>query len=109
MTLRELRRSPENVRGILEALPTSSVELLSDSPEVERLRDAYLHAGVVGPNSADDAEHIAAASVAEVDVVVSWNFKHIVHMDRIRGYEAVNLMQGYKLLRIHSPREVVEP
>ena len=59
------------------------------------------------PKSAADAEHIAAATVAGVDLMVSWNFKHIVHFDKIRGFEAVNLLQGYKPIRIHSPREVV--
>ena len=96
VTLRELRRSPDHVRRILEELPMSSIEMLPDSPEVERLRDAYLQAGVVGPNSADDAEHIAAASVAEVDVVVSWNFEHIVHIDRnsrLRSSESPTRLQ----------------
>ena len=107
VTLRELRRSPEQVRQLLQELPSSSVELLEDSLEIEQLRDAYVQAGVVGTASIDDAEHIAAATVAEADVVVSWNFRHIVHFDKIRGYEAVNLLQGYKPIRIHSPREVI--
>ena len=62
---------------------------------------------VVGRSAAEDAEHIASASVAGVDLVISWNFKHIVRLDRILGYEAVNLRQGYKPLRIYSPKEVV--
>lgn len=108
VTLRELRRSPENVQRLLEGLPSDSVELVEDSPEIERLRDAYVQAGVVTTSSLDDAEHIASATVAEVDVVVSWNFKHIVHFEKIRGYEAVNLLQGYRAIRIHSPREVIQ-
>lgn len=108
VTLRELRRSPEQVRQLLQELPSRSVEVLEDSPEIAQLRDAYMQAGVVGSASIDDAEHIAAATVAEVDVVVSWNFKHIVHFDKIRGYEAVNLLQGYKPIRIHSPKEVIQ-
>jgi hypothetical protein len=107
VTLRELRRSPANVQKLLEGLPSGSVELVEDSPEIGRLRDAYVQAGVVTATSLDDAEHIASASVAEVDVVVSWNFRHIVHFDKIRGYEAVNLLQGYRAVRIHSPREVI--
>jgi hypothetical protein len=50
--------------------------------------------------------HIALATVANVDVLVSWNFKHIVRFDKIRLFNAANLQQGYKLLAIHSPREV---
>jgi hypothetical protein len=72
------------------------------------LRDAYLAAGVVGPASAADAEHIAAATVAEVDIVVSWNFKHIVHFDKIRGFNGVNSLRGYRPLEIYSPVEVVD-
>jgi len=51
--------------------------------------------------------HIALATIAEVDVLVSWNFKHIVRLDKIRLFNAVNLEQGYKSLTIYSPREVI--
>jgi hypothetical protein len=50
--------------------------------------------------------HIALATVADADVLVSWNFKHIVRFDQIRLFNAANLEQGYKPLSIHSPREV---
>ena len=55
-----------------------------------------------------DAEHIASASVADVDLIVSWNFKHIVHFEKIRGYHAVNLLRGFHQIPIHSPTEVIE-
>jgi hypothetical protein len=54
-----------------------------------------------------DAQHIAMASVARVDVLVSWNFKHIVNLQRIRGYNSVNLRQGYPMIEIRTPREVM--
>lgn len=72
------------------------------------MRKAYLAAGVVGPASSNDAAHIAVATVADVDIVVSWNFKHIVHFDKIAGFEGVNLLHGFRSPRIHSPKEVVE-
>lgn len=72
-------------------------------------KDNTIAAGVVGLASAEDAEHIAVATVADADMVVSWNFKHIVHYDKIAGYNAVNLLRGYKLLNIYSPKEVVTP
>jgi hypothetical protein len=53
-----------------------------------------------------DAQHIAVATVARVDVLVSWNFRHIVNVDRIHGFNAVNLRAGYPLLEIRSPLEV---
>jgi len=83
------------------------LEILGENPEITILRDAYLFAGVVGPASRSDAEHIAAARVAGVEMIVSWNFKHIVHFDKIRGYHATNLLHGYPAIPIHSPLEVV--
>ena len=50
--------------------------------------------------------HIALASIADVDVLVSWNFRHIVRLDRIRPFGAVNLESGYRVLSIYSSREV---
>ena len=54
----------------------------------------------------EDSDHIGLATIAEVDVLVSWNFKHIVHFDKIRLFNAVNIEQGYRPLQIYSPREV---
>ncbi len=107
LTLRELAQAPAHVRGVLPQLPPQEVEFLEASDEIRQLRNAYLQAGILTPASASDAEHIAAATVAGVDLLVSWNFRHIVHYDRIRGVAAVNLLQGYEPLRSHSPREVV--
>ena len=75
--------------------------------ESEQLRDAYLAAGVVGPAAMNDAHHVALATVARADLIVSWNFRHIVHVEKIRRFNAVNLMEGYVTIDIRSPREVV--
>ena len=109
VTLRELLDAPEGVRRILASLPPEHVESLPDCPEIVELRDSYIEAGVVGPGSMEDAEHVAAASVADVDMMISWNFKHIVHFERINGHHGVNLICGYKPVNIYSPREVIEP
>lgn len=106
--LAELDRAPQTVQEVLASLPDERVELIEFSDEVAQLRDAYIKAGVVTPSSRSDAEHIASASVADVDFVVSWNFKHIVHYDKISGYQAVNLLNGYRQIKIYSPREVIE-
>jgi len=107
-TLAELQRAPDYVRKVLGQLPPDAVETLEFSNEIALLRDAYLQAGILKLENKSDAEHIASASVADVDLVVSWNFKHIVHFEKIAGYQAVNLMNGYKEIRIYSPKEVVE-
>ncbi|MFQ5671894.1 MAG: hypothetical protein ACE5G9_02285 [Nitrospinales bacterium] len=106
--LRKLNMAPDYVQRILTGLPPEMVERVDYSEEIGILRDGYLKAGVVGIGSKFDAEHIATASVAEVDFVVSWNFKHIVHYEKISGYQAVNLLNGYQPIRIYSPKEVVE-
>jgi hypothetical protein len=107
-TSRELNDAPQKVQDVLGGLPPEMVEVIDLSEEIYTLRDAYLKAAVVGPASEADAEHIAAATVAGVDFVVSWNFKHIVHYDKIRGFQAINLLQGYEPIQIFSPKEVVE-
>lgn len=107
-TLDELNRAPERVQKILADIPEEFVELFDAGDEADKLATAYLEAGILGKSSMGDAEHIAAASLAEVDFVVSWNFKHIVHYDKIRAYQAVNMLKGYKPILIYSPKEVVE-
>jgi len=90
-------------------VPSAQLEYHEITEEMERLRDAYLSAGVLGESSDADALHVAAATVLEVDLIVSWNFKHIVHFEKIRGFNAVGRLQGYKAVDIHSPLEVIEP
>jgi hypothetical protein len=67
----------------------------------------YISEGIVGSSSLVDAQHIAIATVARVDVLASWNFKHTVNLQRIRGYNSVNLRHSYPLLEIRTPREVM--
>jgi predicted nucleic acid-binding protein len=109
VTVEELQPAPEEVRQVLATLPAEHLELVEVSDEAEALRQAYLEAGIVGGAASNDAAHIAAATVAEVDIVVSWNFKHIVHFEKIAGYEGVNTLRGFRSPRIYSPKEVVEP
>ncbi len=106
LTLRELEAAPEGVRMVLGRVPQAQIELLSLSSEAEELAAAYLEDGAIGARMRADALHIALATVARVDVLVSWNFKHIVNLKRIHAYNAVNLKKGYPLLEIRTPREV---
>jgi len=62
---------------------------------------------VVGKTSFDDCVHIALATIYKADVLVSWNFKHIVNIYRIRGYNSVNLRLGYSTLEIRSPQDII--
>ena len=69
--------------------------------------DEYLKAGVIGRRWIDDATHVAAATVARADAIVSWNFQHIVHLDKMKAYNVVKLIQGYGFLTILTPKEVI--
>ncbi len=106
VTLRELAHAPVAIRNILPSLDASHLETVSLSDEALALRDAYLSAGVLSSRWRDDAMQVATAAVARADAIVSWNFRHIVRLDRIRAFNQVNLAEGYGILTILSPKEV---
>ncbi len=103
----ELLNAPDSVKAIYEKLPEKLTEFVQRSIETELLRDKYLGEGVLGMRCIDDAHHVAIATISKVDLIVSWNFKHLVHFDKIRGFNAVNLREGYLPIEIRSPLEVV--
>jgi hypothetical protein len=108
LTQGEIDPAPAAVRAILDGIPASGREAVSLGAEARELANAYLRDGAVASDSLVDALHIAVATVARVDVLVSWNFKHIVNVRRIRLYNAVNMKMGYGMLDIRSPREVLD-
>jgi predicted nucleic acid-binding protein len=103
----EISLAPKKVQEELDRLPDWATEVLPVSRQALELRDAYLEAEVIGSAHSNDALHVASATVARADLIVSWNFKHIVHFDKIRGFNAVNLREGYLPIEIRSPLEVV--
>jgi predicted nucleic acid-binding protein len=104
--LRELGSAPAAARKQLDDIPNELLERVAVDVAVESLADAYVAAGVLGKASRSDAIHVAAATVGRADLIVSWNFRHIVNYDRIHKYNAVNLLKGYGLIEIRSPAEV---
>ena len=106
VTLRELESAPPAVRAIIDRIPPSSVERIADSEEAENLAATYIAEGVIEPSKHEDAMHIAVASVVRVDVLVSWNYRYIVNLGRIRGYHTINQDRGYPLIEIQSPWDV---
>ncbi len=107
LTLQEIEGAPAGVRKHLENIPTDFQIQVSITGEARELADAYIAHGVVGPGSLADALHVAVATVSGVDVLVSWNFKHIVNLGKIKLFNAVNLEQGYGLIEIRTPKEVL--
>ena len=102
----EAAAAPQRVRDFLDLLPESQVERVASTDESDALAERYITENVVGPTSLDDCKHIALATLANADVLVSWNFKHIVNVKRIRGYNSVNMKLDYPQIDIRTPYEV---
>ena len=102
----ELANAPKHVRDFYHLLPESQIERVASTDESNKLAAQYIAENVVGRSSLNDCKHIAIATLAHAEVLISWNFKHIVNVDRIRGYNSVNMKLGYPLLEIRTPREV---
>lgn len=107
LTFLELEEAPEEIRAVLDRIPADHRDDVELTRESRDLADAYIAAGVVVASKMLDAQHIAIATVCRVDAVVSWNFKHIVNLDRIHAFNAVNLRGGYPVIEIRTPQEVV--
>jgi hypothetical protein len=101
----EIANAPELVRNKYKELLSFNIEQLNDSAEVASLLDAYCKQNILTEKYTDDMNHLALATVASVDTVMSWNFKHIVRFDKIKQFNAVNVQNGYKAIQIISPRE----
>ncbi len=109
VTIDEIMSAPSIVREKLKAvLGLAHTEVVSHSSEFTELAEAYIKEKAIPSKFREDATHIAIATIQKVDVLVSWNFKHIVNLRRIHLFNAVNIKLGYPTLEIRSPREVIE-
>jgi len=106
ITRLELKKAPDDVQAVLNEIPKENIEDVELTEDAAELAKAYILGNVLGENKIVDAQHIAIATVQNVDLIVSWNFKHIVNIDKIRGFNAENLKRGYSLMEIRSPLEV---
>ena len=107
VTQDELENAPGNVKNLVRNIKTEHTEFLETTTETVDLATEYITEKVVGKTSYADCLHIALATINRADYLISWNFRHIVNVQRIRGYNAINLKNGYKLLEIRSPRDFV--
>jgi len=102
----EVAAAPARVRNLFDAiLPLTKVAAVTE--ETLRLQAAYLSAGILPPKWAADALHVALATTSRASLIVSWNFAHIVHFDKIFLYNEVNAREGHAAIAIHSPLEVI--
>lgn len=106
LTIEELGEAPEWVRSVFNSLEPQQYARVELSDAVYELRDAYIEAGVASSRSKEDATHVAAATVTRATAIVSWNFKDIVRLDKVRGFNRVNIQNGFGFLTILSPMEV---
>ena len=107
VVLLEPEGAPDNVKDVLSKVPEINMEYVFLNEESISLADTYLTEGVIAEKSLSDARHIAISIIERVDVLVSWNFKHIVNLNRIHPLNSVNLKLGYPILEIRSPLEVI--
>ena len=107
LVLEAVSRAHESVRQrIAQELQNSPLMVLEESPESVALARAYVEAGAIPADYEDDARHIAIATLNDVNVVVSWNFRHMVNVERKRRINSVNVREGFPLIDIVSPWEV---
>jgi predicted nucleic acid-binding protein len=105
VTQDELENAPEKVRNLVKSITTENSEFIDINDEAVELAAKYITEKVVGETSYVDCLHIALSTISRADFLISWNFKHIVNIERIRGYNSINIKNGYKQLEIRSPRE----
>ncbi len=108
LTLAELIEAPDEVKSVMDRLLLINIKVVQEDEESSHLAKLYLDAKILSKKFLNDAIHIALATVNSADLLVSWNFKHVVHWDKIRKFNAINLMEGYSPLDIRSPLEVIE-
>jgi hypothetical protein len=103
----ELSLAPDYVRELKTKIPPECYKFLNIDDESRELAQTYLLEKVLGKSSLNDAYHIAIATVNRLDVLISWNFKHIVNFDKIKLFNSINLRLGYPMIDIRSPKEFI--
>jgi len=104
----ELSLAPNFVKELKTKIPSDCYKYLELDNESRDLAQAYLNEKILGKSSLNDAYHIAIATINRLDVLVSWNFKHIVNFDKIRLFNSINLRLSYPMIDIRSPREFIK-
>jgi len=105
IALAPLSAATRMVREINRLVPI----VLEPSAQSEKLAEAYLRAGVIPAKKQDDARHVAIATVAGLEIVISWNHRHLANDRKRTLFHAVNRLAGYdQPLSIHTPFEVMQ-
>jgi len=107
ITEEEIMKAPKQIKDFYNSIPKENIEYVEMSEDAVLIADTYIKDKVVGKTSRNDCLHIGIATVSKVDILVSWNFKHIVNIYRIRGYNSVNIKLGFPMIEIRSPKEII--
>ncbi|OHD62086.1 MAG: PIN domain protein [Spirochaetes bacterium GWF1_49_6] len=107
ITAYEISKAPSFVKEVILSIPPEYIETVETTDEMRKLAERYMESKIVSEKYELDALHIAIATVIKIDVLVSWNFRHIVNFQKIHQFNAVNLKEGYPVLDIRTPMEVI--
>ncbi|MBI5216310.1 MAG: hypothetical protein HY960_11205 [Ignavibacteriae bacterium] len=107
VVIQEISKAPQKVQDVLFSIPSSNIERVEMTEEIIALSNEYLSANILSQKWNDDTTHVAAATVSRANAIVSWNFRHIVRLDKMQAYNRVNLAHGYDILTIVTPKEIV--
>lgn len=107
ITLLELEEAPKYIRDLAGKIISENAEFVSANLTDKNLSDIYIKEKIVSSKYRSDAFHIAIATTNKVDILTSWNFKHIVNINKIRQYNSVNLKYGFTMIEIRSPRDII--
>jgi predicted nucleic acid-binding protein len=109
LVLREIGRTRGQKRErLLSLIKTYKIPWLEVTPECMELTGKYMGRKIFPSKYRDDGLHVAIATVNQIDVVVSWNLRHMVKLRTRREVKAVNIAEGYKEIEICTPMEVTE-
>ena len=109
ITIEEIERCREPKQSILyEFLSEINFTIIEITEEIEQLANQIISQGILTPKSYDDCQHIATAVISECDIIVSWNFKHMVNIKTINGIRAISLLSGYRSIDIYTPSTLIE-
>lgn len=104
----ELLPAPQHVKDLILTIPTDCLITLDFTEEARELADNYIGEKILGKASLNDAYHIAISTVNRMDILASWNFRHIVNLDKIRLFNAINMKLGYPVIDIRAPKELIK-
>lgn len=105
----ELELASKEISEKLDEIPKRYKIEIKSTVKAHKLAATYIEEGALSNKCYNDALHIALATLHNADILASWNYKHIVNIDRIKLYNSINLRMGFRFIEIRTPREILKP